>query len=99
EGYQSELEGLQAQDAQLQAQTNEKRGRLNLLGPWEVRQAQLQRERDLAEKSYLNLVSKREDLQIRENARRNTARIIERTTTPWGPVGPNRTRNIFMSLI
>jgi polysaccharide biosynthesis transport protein len=96
--YQTELEGLQAQSAQLEAQLVQKRARMNQLGPWEVRLAQLQREREMAEKSYLNLAARVEDLQIRENARRSTARVLERAVTPAAPVRPRKVANIALSL-
>jgi polysaccharide biosynthesis transport protein len=98
DGYQTELEGLQAQYAQLEAQLVQERARMNQLGPWEVRLAHLQRDRDVAEKSYLNLTSRVEDLQIRENARRSTARVLERALTPLRPVRPRKVANIALSL-
>jgi polysaccharide biosynthesis transport protein len=96
--YQTELEGLQTQYAQLEPQLQEKRQRMNQLGPWEVRLVQLQRDRDMAEKSYLSLAGKLEDLQIRENARRSTARIIETASTPGSPVRPRKAANLALSL-
>jgi polysaccharide biosynthesis transport protein len=99
DAYQTELEGLQAQDAQLESQLLEKRGRLDQLGPWEVRLTRFQRDRDIAEKSYLNLVNKLQDLQIRENARRSTARIIERAATPDAPVRPRPALNLTLALM
>jgi capsular exopolysaccharide synthesis family protein len=98
DGYQTELEGLEAQRAQLVPELDQQRGRLNQLGPWEVRLAQLQRDRDMAEKSYLNLAGKLQDLQIRENARRSTARIIERAAPPGAPIRPRKATNIALSL-
>jgi polysaccharide biosynthesis transport protein len=99
DGYQAELEGLQAQQAQLEPQLALQRQRMNQLGPWEVRLAQLQRDRDMAEKSYLNLAGKLEDLQIRENARRSTARVIENAVQPDSPIRPRKAINIAVSLL
>jgi polysaccharide biosynthesis transport protein len=96
--YQTELEGLQTQSAQLEPQLRQKRQWLNRLGPWEVRLVQLQRDRDVAEKAYLSLAGKLEDLQIRENARRSTARIIESASTPRAPVRPRKAANLALSL-
>ena len=98
DGYQTELEGLQAQRAQLEPQLSQQRQRVSQLGPWEVRLAQLQRDRDMAEKSYLGFHSRLQDLQIRENARRSTARIIETAMLPTSPVRPRRTINFAASL-
>jgi capsular exopolysaccharide synthesis family protein len=57
------------------------------------------RARDTAEKQYLMLASKLQDLQIRENARRSTARIIERAIPPVVPVRPRKLVNLALSLI
>jgi succinoglycan biosynthesis transport protein ExoP len=99
DNYQAELEGLQAQYAQLEPQLSQRRRRLDQLGPWEVRLAQLQRSREMAEKSYLNRVNQREDLEVRENARRSIARIVERARTPGTPVRPRPVLNLAVSLI
>jgi polysaccharide biosynthesis transport protein len=98
DGYQTDLDGLQAQRAELEPQLSEQRQRLNQLGPWEVRLSQLERNRDMAEKSYLNLAGKLQDLQIRENARRSNARIIENAVLPTAPVRPRKATNITVSL-
>lgn len=97
-GYLRELRGLQAEQAQLNAQLNELRHRMNQLGPWEVRLAQLMRDRDMAEKSYLGLMAELQDLDVRGNARRSTARVIEYAETPKFPVEPRRIVNLAMSL-
>jgi polysaccharide biosynthesis transport protein len=99
DAYQTEQEGLQAQYAQIEPQLSQKRQQLSQLGPWEVRLTQLQRNRDMAEKTYLSLAGKLEDLQIRENARRSTARIIERALLPDAPVRPRIATNLAVSLL
>jgi polysaccharide biosynthesis transport protein len=96
---QTELEGLQAQQVQQEAQLSQMHRRMNQLGPWEVRLTRLQRERDMAEKSYLAFAGKLEDLQIRENARRSSARIIENAVLPEAPVRPHRAINLAVSLL
>jgi polysaccharide biosynthesis transport protein len=97
--YQTELEGLQTQYAEIDARLEQKREHLNQLGPWEVRLAQMQRDREIAEKSYLNLVNKLQDLQIRENARRSTARIIESAQVPTDPIRPRPVLNLALALM
>jgi tyrosine-protein kinase Etk/Wzc len=99
DSYQTELEGASVLSAGLEAQLRQKRGRLNQLGPWEVRMVQLQRDRDMAEKSYLSLANRLQDLQIRENARRSTARIIENAVPPPAPIRPRRVVNLVLSLL
>jgi succinoglycan biosynthesis transport protein ExoP len=95
----TELEGLQAQQAQLESQLSQQRQRMNQLGPWEVRLAQLRRDADMAEKSYTNLALRLQDLEIRENARQNLARVIERASTPTWPVQPRKKTNLMLSLV
>lgn len=95
----TELEGLQAQRAQLESQLSQQRQRMNQLGPWEVRLAQLRRDADMAEKSYTNLALRLQDLEIRENARQNLARVIERAETPTWPVQPRKKTNLMLSLV
>jgi capsular exopolysaccharide synthesis family protein len=99
DGYQQDLDGFLAQQAAVEPQLALARERTNQLGLWEVRLNQLQRDRDMAEKTYLNLKSRLEDLQIRENARRSTARIIEHAGVPGSPVRPRRTTNMAVSLV
>jgi succinoglycan biosynthesis transport protein ExoP len=99
DSYQTDLEGWQAQAAHLTAQLAKQRTRLNQLGPWEVRLTQLQRERELAEQLYLNLTAKLQDLQIRENARRSLARVLEPARAPGSPVRPQLSKNLVLALV
>jgi transposase len=95
----TEVEGLRAAHAQLESEMQSRRQRMNQLGSWEIQLNQMTRARDTAEKQYLMLAGKLQDLQIRENARRSTARIIERATAPISPVRPRKMVNLALSLI
>lgn len=95
----TELEGLRAAHIQFQSELTHRRQRMNQLGPWEIQLAQLTRTRDTAEKQYLMLTSRLNDLRIRENARRSTARIIERATPPIDPVRPRKAVNLAVALL
>jgi polysaccharide biosynthesis transport protein len=102
---QLDLQGLEAQHAQLEAQAKEQRRQIattqreiDQFGPWEALLAQRQRERDMAEKSYLRLAGKLEDLQIQESAHHVSARVVERALPPGSPVRPHRTTNLAMAL-
>jgi polysaccharide biosynthesis transport protein len=95
----TELEGHRAAHIQLTSELENRRDRMNQLGPWEVQLAQMNRSRDTAEKQYLMLASKLQDLRIRENARRSMARIIERALPPVSPVRPRKALNLALSLI
>jgi capsular exopolysaccharide synthesis family protein len=72
---------------------------MNQLGPWEIQLAQLTRTRDNAEKQYLMLMERLNDLRIRENARRSHARIIERAMPPVHPVRPRKAMNLAVALL
>jgi succinoglycan biosynthesis transport protein ExoP len=98
-GLETEREGLRAVQIQLQSELKSRRERMNQLGPWEIQLAQMNRSRDTAEKQYLMLASKLQDLQIRENARRSMARIIERALPPASPVRPRKAVNLVLSLV
>jgi succinoglycan biosynthesis transport protein ExoP len=100
DGYQAELEGLRAQQAQLEVQLREQRERMKRVAPGsaEVRLTQLQRDREMAEKMYLMLANKLQDLQIRENMRRNTARVFQRASPPRAPVQPRSVQHLALSL-
>jgi succinoglycan biosynthesis transport protein ExoP len=98
-GLETDLEGLRAAHIQLRSELENRRERMNQLGPWEVQLAQMARSRDTAEKQYLMLAGKLQDLRIRENARRSTARIIERALPPGSPVRPRKALNLALSLI
>jgi capsular exopolysaccharide synthesis family protein len=97
--HEAELTGLAAQQSKLRSQLAEQSGRMNQLGPWEVRLAQLQRDAQMAEQSYLSLAGRLQDLRIRENARLNLARIIERAGVPGAPTYPQKQRNLALALV
>jgi capsular exopolysaccharide synthesis family protein len=95
----TELEALRAAERELLRALADRRGRVQQLGPWEIELAQLNRARDTAEKQSLLLISRLNDLRIRESAGRSTARIIERAYTPIHPVRPRRLINLFLALV
>jgi capsular exopolysaccharide synthesis family protein len=101
DSYHSDLLGLTAQRAKLDADLREVRGRLQSLQPEsaQIRAAQLQRDRDMAEKSYLLIASKLEDLKIREASRLPPARIFERALVPSSPVRPRPVVNLVLAVV
>jgi len=99
QSLEAELTGLAAQQNALGSQLAEQSVRMNQLGPWEVRLAQLQRDAKMAEESYLTLASRRQDLKIRENARLNLARVIDRASTPSVPMYPQKQKNMALTLV
>jgi succinoglycan biosynthesis transport protein ExoP len=98
-GLETDLEGLRANQLQLHSELENRGRRMDQLGPWEIQLGQMNRARESAEKQYLMLTSKAQDLRIRENARRSTSRAIERATSPGGPIGTNKSRSLTLSLM
>jgi len=59
--------------------------------------AQLQRQRDMAEKSFLDYVDKLRDLNVRERAMQTSVSIVEHAQVPTAPVRPNKAENLLMA--
>ena len=92
-----QLDGLQAERTQLSAQLASEHERMNQLGPWEVQLAQLTRASAAAEKSFLMLDEKLQDLAIRENAHVSPARIAQAAAIPIDPVFPRKTITLIIA--
>jgi capsular exopolysaccharide synthesis family protein len=100
DSYEAELEGTRAQQTQLRVQLSLAQARLREMPSvsGDIRMAQLQRERDMAERTYLFLASKLHDLRVRENSRASLARVMEEARTPRAPVRPRPSRNRTLAL-
>jgi hypothetical protein len=85
-----DLNGLHAERAELSAQLASERERMYQLGPWEVQLAQLTRAAAVAEKSFLMLDEKLQELTIRENVHVSPARIAQYAVVPIEPVFPRK---------
>jgi succinoglycan biosynthesis transport protein ExoP len=57
----------------------------------------MNRNRNEAEKTYLMLLDKLQDLRIREKANRSFTRIVESAGVPLAPMRPRRTVNLLLS--
>jgi len=94
----SEIRGIEAQKAHLDAELSTLRGPVELAGGWETELMALQRERDNAEKQWLSLEEKRRDLEIRAQAHPRMNRLVEGASRPIDPVRPKKAANIMLSI-
>jgi polysaccharide biosynthesis transport protein len=96
----AELRGLEAGRTRLEAAVQEGR---RLMDQWEtlpLQLGQLERERGMAESTYKSLEAHRQELEIRNNAKRHSAVIIEPASVPRVPVRPRKGLNLmFASLM
>jgi len=94
----SSIEGLQAQASMLKAERDSKKAVVDRVGPWEIRLAAMQRDREQAEKAFLELSSRQRDLEIRDKAARPANRVLEEAATPSEPIRPKKATNIMLSI-
>jgi succinoglycan biosynthesis transport protein ExoP len=96
----AELRGLAAAHAHLEAAVAKGRSIMNTMGHLPIRLARYNRERDMAEAAYNSLEESRRELEIRYNAQRDTAHIIEPAAIPRVPIRPRKALNLmFASLM
>lgn len=102
---QAELVRLEAQLRGHEVAFNAARARLQTrkalvdnLGPWEVEQTRLIRERDQAQAADTQLAERLRNLEIQVNARVRTARILERAFVPGTPVLPRKADNLVIAV-
>lgn len=77
-------------NTQLEVAATSKTGRVENFAPWQVELTQLQRDRDLAAKTYIDYSEKLRDLNVRERAMAAGATVMEAALTPTAPVGPGK---------
>lgn len=99
----AELEAaLQGHEADLNAvksQYDTRKGVVDNIGPWEVEQNRLLRERDMAQEEYTRLARQLGDLEMREKVNVNTARVIERAAVPRSPIRPRKSTNLILTVV
>lgn len=95
----TQASGASAQAVQTGKRLAEVRQRLGGFPSWEAEQAQLQRRLELAQMQYKRFSQEREDLRLREQTPRVSARIIERAQAPSVPVRPKKLQNILFSVL
>jgi capsular exopolysaccharide synthesis family protein len=96
----TELRGLEATKAKLDAEFAEGRHHMENVGPTQTRLAQLKRAQEMAQTAYTNLEKQQEDLALRYHAQRDSAQIIEPAALPTIPIRPRKALNLmFASLM
>lgn len=92
-------DALRSQHELFSASAGAKTGSVSQYVPWQVQLAQLQRERSLAEKTYMDYSEKLRDLQVRERAIPASASVMEGARVPGAPVRPQKVRDLGLSLL
>lgn len=95
----TQASGLSAQAAQTGNRLVEARRRLGSFPSWEAEQSRLQRRLEAAKLQYTRFTQEREDLRLRAQSPRVSARIIERAQAPLRPVRPKKMQNIVFSVL
>lgn len=99
-GASAELRGLEASQAKLKAEDSEGRSLMGKVAPTETLLTKLKREQEMAQTQYVNREKEREDLELRYNAQRDTAQIIQPAALPNSPIRPRKALNLmFASLM
>jgi capsular exopolysaccharide synthesis family protein len=84
---------------QLQESAGAKSGDVSHFAPWQVKVAQIQRERDLAEKTYLDFSEKLRTLDVRDQAMVASATVMEPATVPSSPIRPQKAQQVGVSMV
>jgi succinoglycan biosynthesis transport protein ExoP len=82
---------------QLNGEAMDKTKRVANFVPWQIELAQLQRQRTLAERTYMDFSEKLRDLRVRERAMSASARVLEDASVPSVPFKPDRMRHVGLS--
>jgi capsular exopolysaccharide synthesis family protein len=96
---QIELDGLAAQRQALEGVLQEYEERFNQIPKKSMDLAKLQRDRLSNEKLYLMIEEKYSEALIKEKSEFGYVSIIDQAVEPFGPVSPNRSRNVMLGLI
>lgn len=95
----AKLRGQVARLNAARARFNARRDIVDQLGPFEIEQARLNRERDMKQAAYTSLSQQYDNLRIRLNAEQNFtgARVLEYARVPGAPIAPKKATNIMLS--
>ncbi|GEM_PF-2039506 len=96
--FQAQVLGLEASLSALRDVVSANRNQLTTLPAREQDLANLERDREVASKTYLILLEKLQNLRITEVSKLGSARIIEEATTPDTPEKPNKVQAILLGL-
>jgi polysaccharide biosynthesis transport protein len=83
----------------LRAAADQKVSHVDNFAAWQVQLMMIQRERDLAEKTYLDYSEKLRDLNVREKTIAATATVMEQANVPSTSVRPNKVQQVALAMV
>lgn len=92
-------QGLAAKAAALRAQVGEYEGRLREIPRQTIQLAQLQRQQQATERTYLFLVEKLQEARVAEESELGYVEVIRRADVPVEPVRPRPAMNLLLGLL
>ncbi|HZL85592.1 MAG TPA: GNVR domain-containing protein [Candidatus Krumholzibacteria bacterium] len=98
-GMQIEIESLKAQESALKKVINEYDRVLGDLPDKELNLAQLERDRNVSQKIYTNLLEKLEETKITEAEKIPSIRILDEARVPEGPILPRKAFNLALGVL
>ena len=93
-----EIQALLVQQKHLQETLDSYNQRLKSLSENDARLFGLMRDREVSNKTYVNLLEEREQARLREAAEIGTIRVIEQARTPLAPYEPRKKLNVIIGL-
>jgi len=95
----AKLRGQVARLNAARARFSARRNIVDQLGPYEIEQARLNRDREMAQAAYTSLSEQYRNLDIRLGAEHNFSpvRILEHARIPGSPIAPKKATNIMLS--
>ncbi len=92
-------QGLEAKVAALGAQVRQYEGRLREIPRQAIQLAQLQRQRQATERTYLFLVEKLQEARVAEESELGYVEVIRRADVPVEPVAPRPAINLALAVL
>ncbi len=93
-----ELDGLKILTATLLKGVTESKGTVDNLGPWKVEMEIIERDRDIAQKAYEDLLGKLRTVSVKAMIPQPSATLMEEASVPGAPVRPNRTQQVLLAM-
>ncbi len=93
------VQGLEAKAEALAAQVRQYEGRLRDIPRQTIQLAQLQRQRQATERTYLFLVEKLQEARVAEESELGYVEVIRRADVPLEPVAPRPLVNLVLGLL
>jgi capsular exopolysaccharide synthesis family protein len=97
--FELQREASMALAKQLGTSATPKSKRVAQFAPWQVQLAQIQRERDQAEKTFVDYSDKLRELNVREQAEAASASLMEEAAVPSSPIRPQKAQQVAMAMV